>query len=62
MKNELQRQDIFPILVPHPPYEAPQLTVLGQWSAVTLVQSVPIGSGGFGSVFDWNDTDKNHRF
>jgi hypothetical protein len=28
-----------------PPYEAPRLTRLGQWDAVTLVYSLPSGPG-----------------
>lgn len=29
-------------------YQAPKLTTLGRWAAVTLIQSVPIGPGGLG--------------
>jgi hypothetical protein len=33
-------------------YVPPQLTPLGRWEAVTLIQSVPIGPGSFGFPSD----------
>jgi hypothetical protein len=33
-------------------YLPPQLTPLGRWEAVTLIQSVPIGPGSFGFPSD----------
>lgn len=29
------------------PYQAPRVQPLGQWSALTLVSSLPVGPGGF---------------
>lgn len=33
-------------------YVPPQLTPLGRWEAVTLIQSVPIGPGSFGFPYE----------
>ncbi|MDR6221150.1 hypothetical protein J2Y00_004782 [Deinococcus soli (ex Cha et al. 2016)] len=34
------------------PYRAPRVTPLGPWTSITLVQSVPIGPGSFGTMFN----------
>lgn len=33
-----------------PTYERPQLRDLGAWSSLTLVYSLPVGPGGYGSL------------
>lgn len=33
-----------------PCYQAPRVTDLGRWQAVTLIYSVPIGPGGLGKT------------
>ncbi len=37
------------------PYRPPQVTSLGRWSSLTLVQSVPVGPGGWLPMSDRQD-------
>lgn len=41
-----------PTPTPHPTYQAPTVTPVGQWEIITLAQSIPIGPGSLGSLLD----------
>lgn len=36
----------------HVAYQAPTVTPIGSWQTVTLAQSVPVGPGSLGHLFD----------